>query len=151
MEILNLAEKIIKNFDGDVYDTQVSNPKRLTISIRKESLLEIAFYFSDELQFRFIIATAMITEKGYEILYHFSNDSKGEIINLRVELGREEPAIDSLANLIHAANWIEREMHDLFGIQFLNHPTPGQFIAHGNWTEDEHPYSTPYRGSTKAT
>jgi NADH:ubiquinone oxidoreductase subunit C len=141
MEINALIEKISGNFNGDVHKMYTTSAKRLLVKIRKEALLEIANYFIDELNYRFIIATGMLTEKGFEILYHFSDDKDGNIINLCVELPPEEPEIDSLANLIDAANWIEREIHDLFGIVFLNHPGGGQFIADGNWAENEHPYA----------
>lgn len=141
MEINALIEKINGNFNRDVHKMYTTSAKRLLVKIRKEALLEIANYFIDELNYRFIIATGMLTEKGFEILYHFSDDKMGNIINLSVELSPEQPEIESLANLVDAANWIEREIHDLFGIVFLNHPGGGQFIAHGNWAENEFPYS----------
>jgi NADH-quinone oxidoreductase subunit C len=141
MEINALIEKMSGNFNGDVLKMYKTSAKRLLVIIRKEALLEIANYFIDELNYRFIIASGMLTDKGFEILYHFSDDLSGNIVNLSVELAQEKPEIDSLANLIDAANWIEREIHDLFGIVFLNHPGGGQFIAHGNWEENEHPYA----------
>ena len=149
MEINALIQKIKENFNGDVHKICTTSAKRLLVNIRKEVLLEIANYFIDELKYRFIIATGMVTEKGFEILYHFSDDRLGNIINLSVELPVEQPEIDSLANVIDAANWIERGIHDLFGIVFLNHPGGGQFIAHGNWAENEFPYAERKSGEPK--
>jgi NADH:ubiquinone oxidoreductase subunit C len=141
MEIKSLIGNITGNFNGDVYEIYATSSKRLLIKIRKEALLKIATYFIDELSYRFIIASGMISEKGFEIIYHFSDDHTGNIINLDVELPQDKNEIDSLANFIDAANWIEREIHDLFGIVFLNHPGGGQFIGNGNWADNEHPYA----------
>jgi NADH-quinone oxidoreductase subunit C len=141
MEIDNSSQRIQEHFKGDVLSITSTSPKRLLVKIRKEALLEIANYFIDELHYRFIIATGMLKTKGFEIIYHFSDDSNGNIINLDVELAKDKPEIDSLANLVQAANWIEREITDLFGITFKNHPGGGQFIADGNWSPDRHPYA----------
>ena len=84
MEINDLIEKMSGNFNGYVYKMHTTSAKRLLVRIRKEALLEIANYFIDELNYRFIIATGMLTEKGFEILYHFSDDQSGNIINLTV-------------------------------------------------------------------
>lgn len=135
-----IAENIKNQFSTDIIDTKVTDPKRLIITIRNESLLEIANYFYEELKYRFIIASALLIQNGMEIYYHFSDDTTGYIISLDVLLSREKPEIESLANLINAANWIEREMNDLYGITFLNHPNPVPLIGAENWQPNECPY-----------
>jgi NADH-quinone oxidoreductase subunit C len=129
------------NFNSDILRIIIQQRKRLVIHIRKEALLEIANYFLDELSYRFIIATGMVSDNGYEVIYHFSDDRNGYIINLRTELDENKPEIESLANLINAANWIEREIHELFGIKFINHPNLTKLISDGNWKDNEFPYA----------
>jgi len=80
------------------------------------------------------------SKKGFEIYYHFSKDEIGFILNVHVILPEDKPEIESLANNFVAANWIEREMHELFGINFLNHPNPDKLISEGNWAEGVYPY-----------
>lgn len=140
MNIDILSENIKKQFSSDILKTNTIGEKRLIILIRNESLLEIANYFHEELKFRFIIASAYLVKNGIEILYHFSDDKTGYIININVLLQKENAAIESLANILHAANWIEREIHDLYGVTFLNHPDPVPFIGEENWDENEPPY-----------
>jgi NADH:ubiquinone oxidoreductase subunit C len=129
------------NFNSDIRRIIIRQRKRLIIHIRKEALLEIANYFLDELSYRFIIATCMVSDKGYEVIYHFSDDRNGYVINLRTDLEDNNPEIESLANLINAANWIEREIHELYGIKFTNHPNLTKLISDGNWKDDEFPYA----------
>ncbi|HUX58482.1 MAG TPA: NADH-quinone oxidoreductase subunit C [Bacteroidales bacterium] len=129
------------NFNSDIRRIVIQQRKRLVVYIRKESLLEIANYFLDELAYRFIIATGMVSDKGYEVIYHFSDDKNGYIINLLTELEESKPEIESLANLIDAANWIEREIHELYGIKFINHPNLTKLISDGLWKDNEFPYA----------
>jgi NADH-quinone oxidoreductase subunit C len=138
----DILPKILKlNFNSDIHEIFVQQRKRLVIHIRKEALLEIANYFLDELSYRFIIATGMVSDNGYEIIYHFSDDKNGYVINLLAKLDESKPEIESLSNLINAANWIEREIHELFGIKFINHPNLTKLFSDGNWKDTEFPYA----------
>ena len=92
------------------------------------------------MKLRFIIASALDTKRGFEIFYHFSNDSTGLVVNLHVILSKQKPEVESLTAMFEAANWIEREMHELFGINFLNHPNLEKLISEGNWAEGVYPY-----------
>ncbi len=143
------TEEILKNindkFKTDVIDVFKKTETRATITIKPESLLQVAEYVFKDLDLRFIIATANHTKKGFEILYHFSKDNIGLIANLHVILPVEKPEIESLSNMFSATNWIEREMHELYGIVFLNHPEPGKLISEGNWAEGVYPYRREFK------
>ena len=143
------TDKILKNikdkFSSDVVDVFKKTETRATITIKPESLLKIAEYVFKDLELRFIIATANHTKKGFEILYHYSKDDIGLIANLHVILPVEKPEIESLTCLFSAANWIEREMHELYGIVFLNHPEPEKLISEGNWAEGVYPYRREFK------
>lgn len=139
------------NFNSDILRLMILQRRRMVVQIRKESLLEIANYFLDELKYRFIIASGMVADNGYDILYHFSDDRQGYIVSLKVNLEGTKPEVESLSNMINAANWIEREIHELFGIKFKNHPNLTKLISDGNWKEDEHPYARPQRDNKKTS
>lgn len=140
-----LPEILRLNFNSDILRLMILQRRRIVVQIRKESLLEIANYFLDELKYRFIIASGMVADSGYDILYHFSDDRQGYVVSLKVNIEGVKPEVESLANMINAANWIEREIHELFGIKFKNHPNLTKLISDGNWKEDEHPYARPPR------
>lgn len=138
----NILPDLLKlNFNSDIQRIVIQQRRRIVVYIRKEALLEIANYFLDELSYRFVIATGMVSENGYEIIYHFSDDRNGYMVNLLTELEEKKPEIESLSNIINAANWIEREIHELFGIRFINHPNLTKLISDGNWKETEFPYA----------
>jgi NADH:ubiquinone oxidoreductase subunit C len=76
-------------------------------------------------------------------------DQSGLILNLHVILNRDKPEIESLSNMFNASNWIEREMHELFGINFLNHPNQDKLISEGNWAEGVYPYRKDFKSTTE--
>lgn len=149
MENDPIIEKLKEVFKPDIIEVTVKNQKRVTVTIRPVAILNIAGYLYKSAGFRFIIASAVHTRRGFEIHYHFSRDSTGLILNLHVILDRDKPEIESLSNMFNASNWIEREMHELFGINFLNHPNQEKLISEGNWAEGVYPYRKDFKSTTE--
>ncbi len=142
-------EEFIKHiqaqFPGDVLNTAILKKNRVMVDIKPEAILKVAEHLYRETGYRFIIASAYHTKKGFEILYHFSDDIEGNIINIHVVLPQEKPEIESLANMLSGANWIEREMSELLGITFRNHPEPEKLLSEGNWAEGVYPYRKKFK------
>jgi NADH-quinone oxidoreductase subunit C len=134
-----VIEKFKEKFNSDIVEVRIKNLKRIIVTIKPDSIINISAYLYREKGFRFIIASALHTKNGFEIHYHFSKDSDGLILNIHVVLDKENPQIESLSNMFNASDWIEREMHELFGIIFLNHPNPDKLISEGNWAEGVYP------------
>jgi NADH-quinone oxidoreductase subunit C len=133
------VEKFRERFGSEIIEIRIKNQRRILITVRPDSIVGIAGYLFKDEEFRFIIASAMHTRRGFEIHYHFSRDSAGLILNIHVILDKENPQIESLSNMFNASNWIEREIHELFGINFLNHPNQEKLISEGNWAEGVYP------------
>lgn len=145
MSTESIIEKIKENFNSDILEIAEKNQRRVIITIKPESIPGITAWLYKEEGFRFIIASALHTKRGFEIHYHFSKDSTGLILNIHVILDKDNPEIDSLSNMFNASNWIEREMHELFGINFLNHPNQDKLISEGNWAEGVYPYRKEFK------
>jgi len=143
------AEETINNISRKFYDETVAisqdKSNRGIVTIRPGAIAEVAEYLYRSEGYRFIIASAMHTRKGFEIFYHFSFDAEGLILSLHVILDKEKPHIESLSNMFSASNWIEREMHELFGIDFLHHPNQEKLLSEGNWAEGVYPYRKEFR------
>ena len=140
MDKQTFLENIEQHLPEGVVGTQMVRDKRYVIDIRADSLINMARHMYHDLNLRFIIASAFHSKQGFEIMYHFSDDASGSIINLHVVLPEEKPEIESLANMFSGANWIEREMAEILGITFRNHPEPEKLISDGNWAEGVYPY-----------
>lgn len=136
-EIIN---KLKKEFKNKILDVKIHNKKRCYITIEKDSLLDVADFLYNTIKCRFPIATGLDSGEGLEIIYHFSDDRKsGAIINIKVLLPYKKPEIESLTQVFAGAEWIEREMHELLGINFKNHPNLIPFLLPDNWPKGKYP------------
>jgi len=115
------------------------SPKRLYILVDKGDLPSVARYLFEELKARFCTASAVDTRGGIEILYHFFFDELSLMVSLRTLIAKPSPQIDSIAPFLKGAEWIEREITDLFGIRFVGHPDPRRLILSDDWPEGEYP------------
>jgi NADH-quinone oxidoreductase subunit C len=61
-------------------------------------------------------------EPRFEVVYQLLSSSHNLRLRIKVSLPGEKPAVDSMTGLWESANWLEREVWDMFGIEFLGHP-----------------------------
>ena len=57
-----------------------------------------------------------------EIIYHVYSHKIHDFVRLKVALPAEKPEIPTVSKIWKSAEWLEREVFDLFGVTFLNHP-----------------------------
>lgn len=119
---------------------EIINKKRLMVYIPAKLLLQITNFLFRDMGCRYVIVTAMDAKEGYEIIYHFSDDKSGWLINLNVLLAHDKPEIESITPVVYGAEWIEREIMDLLGIKFKGHPKPERFLFAESWPQEEYPY-----------
>ena len=58
----------------------------------------------------------------FDILVHLLSTRDGHKLFLRCKVDKENPEIDTISHIFQGAEWHEREVYDLFGIAFKNHP-----------------------------
>ncbi len=123
---------------------KVHSPRRVYIRVSREQLYDLAQYLFCKMGFRLSIATGIDTREGIEILYHFSHDESGTFYNLKSVVPKDDPKMKSLADFLPAANWIEREIHDLLGVDFVGHPNLVPLLTAETWPADLHPLRRDY-------
>lgn len=84
-------------------------------------------YEDDQLAFRFMTDLTGVhypDRKGEElcVVYHMHNMSAGMRLRLKVFVPVEKPDVFTASQIFSAANWMERETYDFFGINFVGHP-----------------------------
>jgi len=72
-------------------------------------------------------------EPRFELSYHLVSIPKREKVRLRVRLGGNDAMVDSLVPVWPGANWLEREIFDLFGIRFAGHPDLRRILLPDDW------------------
>jgi NADH-quinone oxidoreductase subunit C len=107
------------SFRGD--DTIVVDPVVIVEAMRK---------LKEELRLDFLVDLTAVDYLGreprFEVVYHLRSMATGERLRVKAALAEPEdgsyPSIDSVVPLWAGANWFEREVWDLYGIQFTGHP-----------------------------
>lgn len=98
----------------------------LTVTIKKELVVEIIRFIKEDLGFQFLTDLCGIHYPDQElelgVVYHLHNFQNNIRIRVKTFTSVAEPEIDSLTGIFSAANWMERETYDFFGIIFVNHP-----------------------------
>lgn len=134
--IKSLKEK----FPEKVLKAEKRSVKRIYVDFRPEAIVELAGFMFKDMGCRFVTATGIHTPAGFEILYHFSHDPSGAVISLRALLtDTHHPQIESITPVIRGAEWIEREMWELLGINFKNHPNLKRLLLADEWPEGKYP------------
>jgi NADH-quinone oxidoreductase subunit C len=130
---MTLTNEIIKQRLQDKFGDQVYNFEEsygmLTFEAPKEMNLKVMrFLYDDEkLGFRFLTTLCAVhypEQKGRElaIVYHLHNLIDNVRIRFKVFIDINQPDVFTATKLYEAANWLERETYDYFGVNFVGHP-----------------------------
>jgi NADH-quinone oxidoreductase subunit C len=72
-------------------------------------------------------------EPRFEVVFILISIERGQRVRVKVRLGGEDAHMASVSGLWPAANWLEREVWDLFGIAFDDHPDPRRLLMPEDW------------------
>jgi len=99
-----------------------------------------------KLQYNFLTDATCVdripAEPRFELNYHLVSIPRREKVRLRVWLRGNDPVVDSLVPVWPGANWLEREIFDLFGIRFHGHPDLRRILLPDDW--EGHPLRRDY-------
>lgn len=90
----------------------------------------------------FVTAVDYAADGRMEVIYVLSSYSDGRQFALVTDLRRDDPRIETVSDLWETADWHEREIYDLFGIRFDNHPDLRRILLDDTW--DGHPLRKDY-------
>jgi NADH-quinone oxidoreductase subunit C len=128
---------------------KIHAPRRTYISVPREDVYEFAKFLFKEKDCRLSIATGIDKRDGMEVLYHFSHDPSGTYYTIKTLVPKDDLQIKSLSDFLPAANWIEREIHELLGIDFAGHPNLIPLLTAETWPGDLHPLRRDYADEHK--
>jgi NADH-quinone oxidoreductase subunit C len=85
-----------------------------------------------------------------EVIYHLYSIPFHQSLMLKVILPRENPEVETLTTIWKSANWLEREVFDMFGIVFKNHPDLRRILMPADWQgyplRKDYKHEESYRG-----
>ena len=97
-----------------------------TCTIAASDLREIARFCRDELSFDYLLDITSIDNFGeeprFEIVYELYSMALAAHLRLKLKVSEEVGAVDTVSDIWPTANWHEREIYDMMGIKFNDHP-----------------------------
>lgn len=123
-------EMIFKDMSGDILETN-----RMIINVKKEQILTVLRFLKDKGYNYLILISCIdwIEKKEFELVYILSDYMQKEIIILKTTASREKPEFVSSIPVFKNAEPYERELHELFGINFEGHPRLTQLFLERNY------------------
>jgi NADH-quinone oxidoreductase subunit C len=140
----------VEAFDADAITGGKYDRHELTLEIAPAKIASVCGFLRYDQKFiRLSTVTAVDwypAEPRFEVVYHLHSIERNERVRLKCRLrgdgGPQGAAIDSVTSVWNGANWYEREVFDLFGIRFLNHPDLRRILMPDDW--EGHPLRKDY-------
>ena len=127
LENLKKLEKLINSeLSSKVHKSIIENDE-LLIEIRENDLIEVVQFLksNEKLKFRQLMDIAGVDypekEKRFNLIYLFLSHENNNRIKLLIKFNTSQ-IINSITKIFPSANWMEREVFDMYGIKFKNHP-----------------------------
>ena len=124
---LKKLEKLINSELASKIQSSCVENEELLIQISENNLVEVVQFLKSNGQCKFkqLIDIAGIDfpdeEKRFEIVYLFLSHENNKRIKVSIKFDSKQ-VIDSITKIFPSANWMEREVFDMYGIKFKNHP-----------------------------
>lgn len=101
----------------------------VAIRAERDSVLRLCKLLKESYGFDHLsLISALDWIERFELVYHITSYDNNCRIILKVSIPKDDPQIDSIANLWGGANWHEREAYDMMGIVFTDHPDPRRIL-----------------------
>ena len=135
---LNELEKLINSELASKIKKTTIAFNELLINISEEELIEVIIFLksNDKFKFRQLIDIAGVDhpaeEKRFSLVYLLLSHEKNTRIKVSInfEIGKKIP---SLTKVYPSANWMEREVFDMYGIEFTDHPDLRRILTDYNF------------------
>ncbi len=97
-----------------------------TFLIDRGDIREVAKFCKEELSFDYLVDISSVdnfgTEPRFEVVYELYSMTMAIHLRLKLRVSEEDPTVDTVSDVWPTADWHEREIWDMMGLRFNNHP-----------------------------
>ena len=108
-----------------------------TLTVEPAAIVDLCRHLKDTEKFIRLSAVTAVdrhpAEPRFEVIYHLHSIERNLRLRLKCYVSGANPEIDSVTGVWRAANWYEREVFDMFGIGFRNHPNLIRILMPTDW------------------
>lgn len=135
-------QQLKDKFGSAIQQVDIPNNMRLLVYIDPASVKPICQYIFRDMDARYVISIGSDDRpySGKFLVFHqFAFDKEKILFSIICRLPGENPRIDSISGIVPGANWAERELKDLLGIEPVGHPYPKRLVLPDAWPDGHHP------------
>jgi len=143
-----VSEQVRERLSGEVGEASVAHGT-LVLEFEAGRLPEAVRVLREEFAFDLLVDVTCVDYLGYRdatdrfgLVYLLANSVTAERLSLRTFLNEPDLEVPSAVPLWEGANWMEREVWDMFGIRFEGHPDPRRILMPQDW--EGHPLRKDY-------
>jgi NADH-quinone oxidoreductase subunit C len=110
-----------------------------TVIVQSDRLLDVATFLRDSAGGRFDYCSDVSAidwparpEQRFDVVYCLYSTSRRQRVRMKTRTGETQP-VPSVTSLWPAANWLEREVFDMFGVRFSGHPDLRRILMPEEW------------------
>ena len=134
-----LVAALQQEFPGAAFEAVPTVDLQTTLYVSRDDLPAVALVLRDRPDLRFALLAELTAvdfhprEPRFELVYLLVSLEHRRRLRLKVRLPGDAAQVRTVTGVWPAANWLEREVWDLFGIQFDGHPDPRRLLMPEDW------------------
>jgi NADH-quinone oxidoreductase subunit C len=131
------VQKLREKFASSVVDV-VEFRGEVTVTVAKSAIIEVLSFLKESLQFNQLTDLTAVDYLGkkddrFMMVYQLLSIANKDRLRIKTAVSETECTIPSATQVWSAANWLEREVFDLFGIVFEKHPDLRRILMTDDW------------------
>ncbi|MBT4093559.1 MAG: NADH-quinone oxidoreductase subunit C [Nitrospinaceae bacterium] len=144
-----LRELVDAEYPGAILEQTAYEDREdeVTFVLADDALVKVATYLRDHPASSFKILTDLTAahypddENTFQVVYQLVSVDHSRLLRLK-EMVKESQEVPTVSGVWSSANWMEREVYDLFGVKFKDHPDPRRIFMPEDW--GSHPFRKDY-------
>jgi NADH-quinone oxidoreductase subunit C len=135
MESLQILERVKQKFGDRVLELSDKKPDPFVV-LDPKAIVEVGRFMKEDPE---LAMDCLSNESGVdykdriEVVYHLFSYKHRHTAVLKVKLPRENPAVATVESIWKSANWMEREIFDLLGVNFEGHSDMRRILMPEDW------------------
>ena len=126
-------EKIVQALQESFSSSIEEFRDEVHVFVKAEQIVEALTLLRDKYEFELLSALTASdyypqTSPRFHVIYQLTSLAKNLSVQLRVPVSGDQPKVPTATRVYEVANWRERELLDMFGIEFEGHPDPRRIL-----------------------
>ena len=140
-------KRLLETHEGALQATH-ANFGDATALVDAARLVDVMRFLRDDAACQFDMLTDVTCvdylgeQPRFEMVYHLYSVPKNKRLRVKARVGESSPEIATLCELWPSANWMEREVWDLYGVRFVGHPDLRRILLYEDF--EGHPLRKDY-------